>query len=100
MRLVERVKLPSVTSEQRTAYAILCAIHVQTSKKWREWAMHWLYGRYRMYDSDSQLWGGSFSERMAAAVAERAFEVGQRNPPDLLAISKQVMRSSWKSTGM
>ena len=42
IKLVKELTLPSVTREQRVAFAILCAKEVCKDKEWNKWADNWL----------------------------------------------------------
>lgn len=44
---IEEMPLPVLTTEQRVRFAILCAMQVCDSPKWRLWAERWLSGQSR-----------------------------------------------------
>ena len=42
MRLVREISIPTITTEQKIKYAILCAKQVCFEKEWNMWADNWL----------------------------------------------------------
>jgi hypothetical protein len=48
---LEEIPLPEISSNQRIAFAILCAREAETSPEWRRWADSWLSGEDRAYTS-------------------------------------------------
>ena len=51
MRLIEIIKLPRPTREQKIAYSILCALEVSEKIKFITWANRWLDGTDRSYST-------------------------------------------------
>ena len=48
---VKEISLPEVTTEQRVAFAILCAKEVYKDPEWSAWANEWLSGKDRTRES-------------------------------------------------
>lgn len=46
-KLVEEIPVPTLTTVQKTAFAILAALKVYEDKNFEEWAMAWLTGKDR-----------------------------------------------------
>jgi len=47
MTLLEEIELPTITLEQKVAFAILCAKNVHDDPAWNDWADRWLSGKDR-----------------------------------------------------
>ena len=50
MRLVREISIPTITTEQKIKYAILCAKQVCFEKEWNIWADNWLSNVNRTSD--------------------------------------------------
>jgi hypothetical protein len=84
MRLVAELPLPSVTSVQYAAFAILCSMTVPWYPEWRKWAEKWLSGEDRTVRSAVKWTGrratvaacrvGSYETPMVAETSSRAVE--------------------------
>jgi hypothetical protein len=118
MRLLDLIELPTVAETQRVAYAILCALEVETSEAWRIWARRWLSGEDRSPKSAeaAKAWVTMDSAALAADAAWAAYvEAGRvvetqtalsvlsaaefvwsafngKKPLDLIALSEQAMQ--------
>ena len=70
-RLIEEVPLPSITTKQRVAFAILCARTVFFDKTWIAWADAWTSGENR---TEAAAWAAA---KTAAIEAEAAKATAQ-----------------------
>jgi hypothetical protein len=73
---IRRLDPPTVTTEQRIRFAILCAKKVYTDPKWIDWANKWLSGE----------------DRIAYVVAS----IAATNKIDLNAIAREAMKTENK----
>jgi hypothetical protein len=58
LTLLEELKIPKITTEQRVRFAILCAQKAMGTKcpEWSEWAAKWLSGENRTRESANAAW--------------------------------------------
>lgn len=81
LRLIKELPLPVVTTTQRTAFGILCAMEVCDNKAWRAWADGWLSGvdrsRVAASEAASEAAGEAAGEAGAAARAAYAAEYAE-----------------------
>jgi hypothetical protein len=66
---LRRIDLPTVTTEQRVRYAILCARQVRQDAAWNAWADRWLSGEDRTAEA-------ARAARAAVAEAARVWAAG------------------------
>jgi hypothetical protein len=66
MKLVEEIPLPAISTIQKIAYGILCALEVYDDTSFVEWANKWLIGKDRSMDS-------AVAASNAAAAAANSF---------------------------
>lgn len=119
MRLAEEIALPEVTTIQRVAYGILCALDVCQDAEFQEWARKWLSGEDRSWaaaraaairatrdtraawsawyaiEGAAAAWADTrvaaeAAAEVAAEAAARAVEEADRNI-DLIKIAKKAM---------
>ena len=66
MRIVERMELPVITTEQRVEIGIRCAMTVCKDAAWRKWADNWLSGKNRTAaraaEAEARAWAGEDSK--------------------------------------
>jgi hypothetical protein len=68
---LRRIDLPTVTTEQRVRYAILCARQVRQDAAWNAWADRWLSGEDRTAEA-ARAAGAEAARAAAAARSSRA----------------------------
>ena len=92
---VKRIKLPIITSEQKTIFGILCAMSVYKDKKFCKWGEHWIDGTDRSESvaelaaesAESAAWSAESAARSAAWSAESAVWLAARSVAWLAAWS-------------
>ena len=79
--LIKEIDVPTITLEQRVAFAILCAKTVYKDPKWNEWAERWLSGKDRSEAAAeaaaanaeaAEAWAANAAARAAANAANAA----------------------------
>jgi hypothetical protein len=110
---IRQIPCPTVTTEQRVKFAILCAREVCGDKSWGRWADRWLSGQDRSeaaaWAAARSAWAAARSARSASAAeaaawaaeaaagaaeeaAEAAAEAARSNPEiGLIAIVERAM---------
>ena len=102
---VKEISLPEVTTEQRIAFAILCAMEVCRDPEWTAWADNWLRGDDRNSDTvraaaSEAAWAAREAAREAASEAVRsaaraalaaAWAAAVAADIDLISIAKKAM---------
>ena len=66
---VAEMELPAVTTTQRVAFGILCALEVYHEREFVAWAEGWLSGHNRSFDA---AYAAAYAARAAATYAARA----------------------------
>jgi len=96
MRLLEELPLPEITTTQRVAFGILCALEVYKEPRFVEWAQNWLSGKDRSQKAAEAAWAaGAVAEVAWAAWAEAARAAAwaaTEKEINLIAIAKQAMK--------
>jgi hypothetical protein len=64
---IRRVKLPEITTLQRSRFAILCAKEVYEGPSWVAWADGWLSGKDRSYNAAYAAYDSTFASTYAHA---------------------------------
>lgn len=77
MTLVEELELPEITSNQKIAFGILCALEVYKEPKFVSWAENWL--------------DGSDGSDNAARAARAAYAAAADDDIDLISIAQKAM---------
>ena len=73
LTLVEELKVPQVTTEQRVRFAVLCALEVSRDEAWKKWAWGWLSGKDRSAEAAyAAAANAAANAAYAAAYAARA----------------------------
>jgi len=84
VKLLKEIHLPEYTTNQRTAFGILCAKEVYKDKDWNAWADNWLSGKDRSEAADAA---------RAAEAAWAAARVESVAPIDLIGLAKQALKA-------
>jgi hypothetical protein len=98
-RLVRRLPLPVITTEQRVEFAIRVAMPLTDDPTWHAWAQRWLSGEDRSEAAARGAWGAESAESaaLAAELAELAAELssaGYRTIPARAAV-KSARSAAW-----
>ena len=79
LTLVKEIEPPRPTTEQRVAFAILCALEVCEDAGFTDWANNWLSGKDRSEVAAEATWAAAEAARaVAAARAARSVVVAWR----------------------
>ena len=87
---LRRIPLPTVTTEQRVRFAILCALAVYEETKFKKWAEGWLANTDRTAET---AWATAMSARATAEAWATAMSARARaaKPLDLVALAQQAV---------
>ena len=101
---VKRIDLPTISTVQRTAYAILCGKEVCDDVEWNRWADRWLSGEARskasaraavyaawdaVYAAEYAAYAAEYAAQYAADASEYAARTGKTL--DMIAIAQKAM---------
>lgn len=99
MRLLKKIDLPMLSTEQRVAFGIYCALETCKDEEFVRWANGWLMGSDRSAAAAAQAaraaaaraaaWGAAWGAETWAAQAARAARAAQI---DLVAIAKKAQQ--------
>jgi hypothetical protein len=88
-RLVRRLPLPVITTEQRVEFAIRAAATQTDDPAWHEWARRWLSGEDRS-EAAARAARAARAAARAAELARAAWVAESAECPDFLAIITEV----------
>jgi len=77
LTLVEALPLPTITTEQRVRFAIMCALKVCSQQEFQAWARKWLSGEDRSAKAAAAAWAKAAAWAEAEAWAEAAWAAEQ-----------------------
>ena len=88
---IREIPLPSITTEMRVRFAILCAKGVCACPSWNAWADRWLSGEDRSEDASEAASKAAWAVQAAAAWAASAASVAYRS----VAYLSEAYRPRW-----
>jgi hypothetical protein len=88
MQLTKELQLPNVTTNQRIAFGILCALEVYHLPEFTKWANDWLSGKDRTWAAAS------------AARAEASAARAEARAEAWAAAAASAARAAWAAAGM
>lgn len=93
--LIKEIPLPTITSEQKIKFAILCTMEIHKDPNWTEWANNWLSGKDRSIAAarDAAARAAARAARAARAAADAAADAADAAYAelDLIAIAKKAI---------
>ena len=87
LKIVEEIAVPTLTTEQRVKFAILCAKCVCTDVAWNAWADKWLSGENR---SEAAAWAAEAAEAAARAEAKAAAKAAAKGAAKAAIATKKT----------
>jgi hypothetical protein len=93
---LRQISLPELTTINRVAFAILCALEVYTEPQWRQWGEGWLSGKDRSKkeaaaEAAAAAWARAAAWAAWAAYAAAAAWAARGKPLDLTILAEQAM---------